>query len=229
MTENNLKIQLLKTYSNSNIHCGKTLKNINVKVSPYILYIKDNLNTYNISKISKFLNLAGNIVYKKAQAKSIFLVVGQDDIFEAILPENKLYDKIFYFSSKWVGGLLTNWVTNQKQIKLLTSLENSNDINKISKKEYTKKLKKIKKLTNFYTGIKNMPDLPDFVIFTEFNKDNLGIKECIKLGIPFISLINEYCNPDLIPYPIPANIESSISILFILNYLFNKISKGVKN
>jgi small subunit ribosomal protein S2 len=77
-----------------------------------------------------------------------------------------------------------------------------------------------------------MTSLPDAVIFTNQLKDSLAIQECLRLGIPTICIVDTNCNPDLIPYPIPANDDSSSSINFILNYLVNRICLGynrVKN
>jgi small subunit ribosomal protein S2 len=71
-----------------------------------------------------------------------------------------------------------------------------------------------------------MTGLPDVVIFTNQLKDSLAIQECLKLGIPTISIVDTNCNPDLVPYPIPANDDSSSSINFILNYLVNRILTG---
>ena len=71
-----------------------------------------------------------------------------------------------------------------------------------------------------------MTTLPDAVIFTNQLKDKLAIEECVRLGIPTICIVDTNCNPDLIPYPIPANDDSSSSINFILNYLVNRICLG---
>jgi small subunit ribosomal protein S2 len=64
------------------------------------------------------------------------------------------------------------------------------------------------------------------VIFSNQIKDALAIQECLKLGIPTISIVDTNCNPDLVPYPIPANDDSSSSINFIFNYLGNRILTG---
>jgi small subunit ribosomal protein S2 len=84
------------------------------------------------------------------------------------------------------------------------------------------------KLKRLFNGIKDMTTLPDVVIFTNQLKDSLARKECLKLGLPTISIVDSNCDPDLIPYPIPANDDSSASINFILNYLVNRISIGQK-
>ena len=125
--------------------------------------------------------------------------------------------------------MLTNWTTVQKQItrlKELERLETDGAFENYSKKEYSKQRKEIDKLRRLFNGIKDMTTLPDAVIFTNQLKDKLAIEECVRLGIPTICIVDTNCNPDLIPYPIPANDDSSSSINFILNYLVNRICLG---
>ena len=82
------------------------------------------------------------------------------------------------------------------------------------------------KLRRLFNGIKDMSHLPDVVIFTSQLKDSLAIQECLKLGIPTIAVVDTNGNPDMIPYPIPANDDSSSSIDFILKYLVKRIVAG---
>jgi small subunit ribosomal protein S2 len=128
--------------------------------------------------------------------------------------------------------MLTNWPTIQKRIERLKYLEEQEALGKLeilSKKDYSAIRKEMDKLKRLFNGIKDMPSLPDVVIFTNQLKDSLAIQECLKLGIPTISIVDSNCDPDLIPYPIPANDDSSSSINFILNYLVNRISIGYTN
>jgi small subunit ribosomal protein S2 len=125
--------------------------------------------------------------------------------------------------------MLTNWSTIQNRITRLKELEKQEIdgiFENLSKKEYTKKRKEMDKLRRLFNGIKDMKGLPDVVIFTNQLKDSLAIQECLILGIPTICIVDSNCNPDLIPYPIPANDDSSSSINFILNYLVNRILTG---
>jgi small subunit ribosomal protein S2 len=128
--------------------------------------------------------------------------------------------------------MLTNWSTVQKQIDRLKELEKQEldgTLETLSKKDYSAKRKEIDKLKRLFNGIKEMTSLPDVVIFTNQLKDSLAIQECLRLGIPTVCIVDSNCNPDLIPYPIPANDDSSSSITFILNYLVNRILTGYNN
>ena len=117
----------------------------------------------------------------------------------------------------------------ENQRKELEKQELDGTLETLSKKDYSAKRKEIDKLKRLFNGIKEMTSLPDVVIFTNQLKDSLAIQECLRLGIPTICIVDSNCNPDLIPYPIPANDDSSSSITFILNYLVNRILTGYNN
>lgn len=64
-----------------------------------------------------------------------------------------------------------------------------------------------------------MEKIPDVIIIVGQNKEINAIKECKKLNIPTIVIIDTNCNPDLSTYPIPANDDSISSVSFILEEL----------
>jgi small subunit ribosomal protein S2 len=125
--------------------------------------------------------------------------------------------------------MLTNWSTMQNRIEKLKELEKQESeglFENLSKKDYSYQRKQMDKLRRLFIGIKDMTTLPDVIIFTNQLKEGNAIQECLRLGIPAISIVDSNCNPDLIPYPIPANDDSSSSINFILDYLANRILTG---
>jgi small subunit ribosomal protein S2 len=198
-------------------------------MAPYILCAKYGYHIFDLVKTSKLLHLAGNVLEKKAEKGGNFLFVGTNKLSSSIIAKQAKRCNSFYINYRWLGGMLTNWATVQKQIELLKELEKQETEGKfefLSKKEYSGKRKQIDKLRRLFQGIKNMTSLPDIVIFTSQLKDSLAIQECLRLGIPAISVVDTNCDPDLIPYPIPANDDSSSSINFILNYLVNRILTG---
>jgi small subunit ribosomal protein S2 len=198
-------------------------------MAPYILYTKYGYHIFDLVKTSKLLRLAGNVVEKKAEKAGKFLFVGTNRLSSSIVAQQAKRCDNFYINYRWLGGMLTNWSTIQNRITRLKELEKQEIdgiFENLSKKEYTKKRKEMDKLRRLFNGIKDMKGLPDVVIFTNQLKDSLAIQECLILGIPTICIVDSNCNPDLIPYPIPANDDSSSSINFILNYLVNRILTG---
>lgn len=229
MDETLNKKEIAKQYVKASVHYGHRPKEWNPKMAPYILYEKYGYHIFDLVKTSKLLRLAGNVLQKKAEKGGTFLFVGTNKLSSSIVAKQATRANSFYINYRWLGGMLTNWPTIQKRIERLKYLEEQETIGNLeilSKKDYSAVRKEMDKLKRLFNGIKDMRALPDVVIFTNQLKDSLAIQECLKLGIPTISIVDSNCDPDLIPYPIPANDDSSSSINFILNYLVNRISIG---
>lgn len=229
MNEKLKKKELAKKYIKASVHYGHSPKEWNPKMAPYILYAKYGYHIFDLVKTSKLLRLAGNVLQKKAEKGGKFLFVGTNRVSSSIVVKQAKESNSYYINYRWLGGMLTNWSTVQKRIdrlKMLEQQELNGDFEKLSKKDYSAVRKEIDKLRKLFNGIKDMKSLPDVVIFTSQLKDSLAIQECLKLGIPTICIVDTNCNPDLIPYPIPANDDSSSSINFILTYLSNRILVG---
>lgn len=229
MSEKIDKKEIAKQYVKASVHYGHPPKEWNPKMAPYILYAKYGYHIFDLVKTSKLLRLAGNVLQKKAEKGGKFLFVGTNRLSSSIIAKQAKRSDSFYINYRWLGGMLTNWSTIQIQIQRLKSLEQKEadgGFENLSKKEYSRQRKEIDKLRRLFNGIKDMTTLPDVVIFTNQLKDSLAIQECLRLGIPTICIVDSNCNPDLIPYPIPANDDSSSSINFILNYLVNRICLG---
>jgi len=229
MSENLNKKEIAKKYIKASVHFGHPPKEWNPKMAPYILYAKYGYHIFDLVKTSKLLRLAGNLLEKKAEKGGKFLFVGTNKLSSSIIAKQAKSCDSYYINYRWLGGMLTNWSTVQKRIDRLKFLEeqevNANN-EPISKKESSSRRKEIDRLKRLFNGIKEMSSLPDVVIFSNQLKDSLAIQECLRLGIPTVCIVDTNCNPDLIPYPIPANDDSSSSIDFILNYLANRISTG---
>ena len=71
-----------------------------------------------------------------------------------------------------------------------------------------------------------MPDLPDVAIIIDQKREMTAIRECQKLEIPIVSILDTNCDPDLVDIPIPGNDDAVRSIKLILKSLTDSIIKG---
>ena len=71
-----------------------------------------------------------------------------------------------------------------------------------------------------------MPDLPDVAIIIDQKREMTAIRECKKLGIPIVSILDTNCDPDLVDIPIPGNDDAVRSIKLILKSLTDSIIEG---
>ena len=226
MTENISKKDLARQYLKASVHYGHSPREWNPKMAPYLLGEKYGYHIFDLVKTAKLLKLAGKLVGKKAQEGKSILFVGTNKASASAVAKHAIRSQSFYINYRWLGGMLTNWPTVQKRIERFHQLEQTEklgNIERLTKKEWSEQRKELGKLKRLFQGIQQMKTLPDLVIFTNQEKDQNAIQECLKLGIPSICIVDSNGDPDLVPYPIPANDDSSSSVNFILNYLANKI------
>ena len=140
-----------------------------------------------------------------------------------------LFRSSFYINHRWLGGMLTNWVTLKSRIERLKTLEQEEAdgvFALLPKKEASQRFKELEKLRRHLDGVKNMTTLPDVVILIDQKRELTAVRECRKLGIPIVSILDTNCDPDLIDIPIPGNDDAVRSIKLILNALTDSINTG---
>jgi small subunit ribosomal protein S2 len=224
-----IKKLIKKNYYRSCIEFGHSKREWNPKITPYLLNKKKFFHTINLAKASNFLKLAANILKKRAEKGEKFLFVGTNDLTSPILLDEAIRINHFYINSRWLGGMLTNWPTLQKRVNrllFLEELEANGKLNSIAKKNFYIVKQEINKLNKLFKGIKKMKTFPNVIIFIDSLKNSSAINECLKLGIPTVTLVDTNCNPEISPFIIPSNNDSIFSIKFLLNYLGEKILAG---
>lgn len=118
--------------------------------------------------------------------------------------------------------MLTNWLTVKKcleKLEKLTNLEFEETSKQLTKKENLILKKKKAKLEKYFSGIRKMNKLPDIVIIVGQKQELNAIKECLKLNITLITILDTNCDPTLTNFIIPANDDSLSSVSLILNAL----------
>ena len=104
-----------------------------------------------------------------------------------------------YINQRWLGGLLTNWVTVQKSVKRLQELDEMATDGRyelLTKKEVIRLERERKHLQANLAGIKNMKRLPDALFVVDSNNEAIAVKEARKLGIPVVAVVDTNCDPD---------------------------------
>ena len=218
--------QTLQKMIQAGVHFGHPKDQWNPKMLPYIYKEKNGIHIIDIvqtwfylKKISKFLEDACS------QGKQI-LFVGTKKQASKIIQSTAIESDSFFVNERWLGGLLTNWTTIQKSILKLNSLQKNENFQNFSKKEKVKLEKQKQRLEKYIGGLKTMNKLPDIVIIIGQQKELNAVKECRKLGIRTITLLDTNCNPLLADLFIPANDDSISSIKLIITELAKSIKNG---
>ena len=211
------------------VHFGHKAYRWNPKMFPYIYSEVNNIHILDLVQSATLLKEANKYVQSAASEGKTFLFVGTKRQASTLIAQESKRCDSFYVNHRWLGGMLTNWTTLKERIKHLKDLEKqeANDtFSLLTKKEAALRRKELKKLRQHLDGIKTMPDLPDIAIIIDQKREMTAIRECQKLGIPIVSILDTNCDPDLINVPIPGNDDAVRSIKLILKSLTDSIIAG---
>lgn len=132
----------------------------------------------------------------------------------------------YFVTTRWLGGMLTNYKTIQKRVERLRNLEEMRDtgvFDRLPKKEVIKLEDQRKKLEKFLGGIKTMPTLPGALFIIDPRKEYIAVKEARTLGIPVIAIVDTNCDPDVIDFPIPGNDDAIRAVRLITGKIADAI------
>ena len=211
------------------VHFGHKAYRWNPKMFPYIYSEVNNIHILDLVQSATLLKEATNYLESEASKGKKFLFIGTKRQASTLIAQEAKRCDSFYVNHRWLGGMLTNWTTLKERIVYLKTLEQqeANDtFSLLTKKEASLRRKELVKLRRHLDGIKSMSDLPDVAIIVDQKREMTAIKECRKLGIPIVSILDTNCDPDLIDIPIPGNDDAVRSIKLILKSLTDSIIAG---
>ena len=211
------------------VHFGHKAHRWNPKMFPYIYSEVNNIHILDLVQSATLLKEANNYVESTAREGKTFLFIGTKRQASTLIAQEAKRCDSFYVNHRWLGGMLTNWSTLKERIEYLKNLEQQeadNTFDLLTKKEATLRRKELKKLRRHLDGIKSMKSIPDVAIVIDQKREMTAIRECRKLGIPVVSILDTNCDPDLVDIPIPGNDDAVRSIKLILNSLTDSIISG---
>ena len=219
----------LAQFLEAGVHFGHKAYRWNPKMFPYIYTERNNIHILDLVQSAQLLKEANSYLQSAAEQKKTFLFVGTKRQASALIAQEAKRCNCYYVNHRWLGGMLTNWVTLKSRIARLKKLEQDEVdeiFNLLPKKEASLRRKELEKLRKHLNGIKDMERIPDVVIIVDQKREITAVKECRKLGIPIISILDTNCDPDLVDIPIPGNDDAVRSIKLILKSLTDNINMG---
>lgn len=195
-------------------------------------FIRGQLNgkhLINLFRTRSYLRKALWYLTKYAYKRKNILFVGTTIPSARYVATTALKTKSFFVNFRWLGGMLNNWKTLRILLQKLKTLqkEQKNKIWKsLPKKESIARRKEKQRLEKYLKGIQMIKGFPEVVIMTSQMKDISAARECKKMGIWNLSIVDTNCDPRLADLIIPANDDSASSIKFLLYYFAKAINAG---
>ncbi len=221
----------MKELLEAGVHFGHQTKRWNPKMKEYIFGERNGIYIIDLQKTLKMFKEASKFVQELAAEGKIVLFVGTKRQAQDAIAEEATKCGGFYINQRWLGGLLTNWVTVQKSVKRLKELDEMATDGRyelLPKKEVIKLERERKHLQANLAGIKNMSRLPDAVFVIDSNKEQIAVREARKLGIPVVAVVDTNCDPSEVDYVIPGNDDALRAIRLFTSKISDSIAEGAQ-
>ena len=220
----------MKELLEAGVHFGHQTKRWNPKMKEFIFGERNGIYIIDLQKTLKMFKEASKFVQDLAAEGRIILFVGTKRQAQDAIAEEAQRCSMYYVNQRWLGGLLTNWITVQKSVKRLKELDEmatDGRYDLLPKKEVIKLERERKHLQANLAGIKNMTRLPDAIFVIDSNKEQIAVRESRKLGIPVVAVVDTNCDPSEVDYVIPGNDDALRAIRLFTSKISESIAEGV--
>ena len=209
----------LKALLDAGVHFGHQTRRWNPKMKPYIL-TSSRGDIYHHRPASRPSSTAWTRPTADSRAQSpmnggTILFVGTKKQAQESIAEAANRCGMPYVNSRWLGGMLTNFVTIRSRVQRmeeLEAMEADGRMEQLPKKEQILLKKELAKLQTNLNGIRNMKRIPDAIFVVDTNREQIAIHEARRLSIPIIGTLDTNCDPDDVDFGIPANDDAIRSV-----------------
>ncbi len=220
----------IKTLLDAGSHFGHQTRRWNPKMKPYIFGSRGDIYIIDLKQTLVGLDQAYTFVSELAKKGGTVLFVGTKKQAQEAVSEAANRCGMPYVNARWLGGMLTNFVTIRSRVTRMEELEAMEADGRMAvlpKKEQILLRKELSKLQTNLNGIRNMKRTPDAVFVIDTNREAIAIHEARRLNIPVVGTLDTNCDPDDVDYGIPANDDAIRSVRLLADFVADAVVAGV--
>jgi small subunit ribosomal protein S2 len=216
----------MKSLLESGVHFGHQVKRWDPRMKKYIFAERNGIHIIDLQKTIQAIKDAYDAVRKTVASGKTVLFVGTKKQAQQAIQKEAERCGMFYVNNRWLGGMLTNFVTIKKsllRLKKLEKMEIDGTFENLTKKEISGLGKERTKLQKNLGGIKEMKDPPGILFVIDTRKEAIAVAEAQRMGIPIVAVVDTNCNPDGINFPIPGNDDAIRAITLFTQIIANAV------
>ncbi|NKQ41376.1 MAG: 30S ribosomal protein S2 [Sulfurovum sp.] len=197
------------------MHFGHQTRRWNPKMKKFIFGERKNIYIIDLQKTLRYFRYTYNVVRDAAAEGQTVIFVGTKKQARQAVREHAIRAGMPFVSTRWLGGMLTNYPTIKKSIRkleIIEQMEENGQIDMLTKKEALMLKRKKVKLISYLEGYRDMKKLPDMMFVVDTVKEHIAVKEARRMGMKVVAPLDTNCDPDLVDYPIPGNDDAIRSI-----------------
>jgi len=219
----------MKALLEAGVHFGHQTNKWNPKMKPYIFGARNNIYIIDLQQTVGLFQTAYNFVIDTVAGGGELLFVGTKKQSQDSIRDEAGRCGMPYVNQRWLGGMLTNFITIKKRIDRLNNLEQmfeDDSVRAFPKKEIMGLQKETEKLSKVIGGIQRMKTLPSALFVVDPKRETIAINEAKKLGIPIVAIVDTNCDPDVIDYVIPGNDDAIRAIKLFSSKFADAVLEG---
>lgn len=220
----------VKDLLNAGVHFGHLTRKWNPNMAPYIFMEKSGIHIIDLHKTAVKLEEAADALGKIASSGRKVLFVATKKQAKEVVAKHAEMVNMPYITERWMGGMLTNFVTIRKAVKKMNSIDRmkkDGTFETLSKKERLQVDRQRAKLEKDLGSIAEMTRIPSAIFIVDTVREHIAVAEAHKLGIPIFAMVDTNADPREVDYAIPANDDVSKSIDIILSHITDRIKEGL--
>jgi small subunit ribosomal protein S2 len=212
------------------VHFGHQTRRWNPKMKPYIFAERNGIHIIDLAQTVSRLDAALAFVTDTVASGDYVLFVGTKKQAQEPVAEEAARAEMPYVNHRWLGGMLTNFVTIRKRVGLLDQLEArqaNGELDRLSKKEASAIIEDIARLQLKLGGVRKMRRLPGAVFVVDPQRERIAVTEARRLEIPVIATGDTNVDPDQIDFIIPANDDAIRAIRLLCRLVAEAALEGL--
>ncbi len=216
----------MKELLEAGVHFGHQTRKWNPKMKPYIFMARNDIHILNLETTSTQVDKAYSFIRDVAATGKPVLFVGTKKQAQEALKEEAERCGMFYVTTRWLGGCLTNFKTIKSRIERLNKLnqmEKVGEFDLLPKKEVAILKAERDKLEKNLGGIKDMRGMPGAIFVVDPTWEHICVKEAKSLKIPMVGLVDTNCDPSNIDYVIAGNDDAIRSVKLIASAIADAV------
>ena len=221
-----MAVVTMKSLLESGVHFGHQVKRWDPRMKKFIFSERNGIHIIDLQKTIQAIKDAYDAVRKIISSGKTVLFVGTKKQAQQAVQKEAERCGMFYVNNRWLGGMLTNFVTIKKsllRLKKLEKMEVDGTFENLTKKEIAALAKERSKLQKNLGGIKEMKELPGILFIIDTRMEAIAVAEAQRMGIPIVAVVDTNCNPDGIDYPIPGNDDAIRAITLFTQIIANAV------
>ncbi|MCL2764134.1 MAG: 30S ribosomal protein S2 [Treponema sp.] len=221
-----MAVVTMKNLLESGVHFGHQVKRWDPRMKKYIFAERNGIHIIDLQKTIQSIKDAYEAVRKTVAAGKTVLFVGTKKQAQQAVQKEAERCGMFFINNRWLGGMLTNFVTIKKsllRLKKLEKMEVDGTFENLTKKEIASLAKERVKLQKNLGGIKELKELPGILFIIDTRKEAIAVAEAKRQGIPIVAVVDTNCNPEGIDYPIPGNDDAIRAITLFTQIIANAV------